>query len=749
MTDRIGEAGALAYAIANPDTAASRLGASGALQGSIADAIANGTASASASRLTARGRILYAASQSYPQALFLSSAVGAWYVSAINTTYQDSIGNTSGAVGQSTGLLLDKSKGLTGLSTMYLGLADAYDYYVDATTGNDLNTGTSEVQAWASLNNISEAITSVGATVRVLVKSGTYNKATDYILITDAAEGSTTIVTFEGGCVMDGTTASATANTSGIYPTASGSAQFTVTVYGNGLTIQHYNYAIAGASPQGLGWAGTNVVVNVFDTTVDDTIDGISGHTDGHANLYRVTVKNSVKQLIANVSLSSMDCYNCSFQGTGTETAGFATDQDSTGLQRFYNCEFLPGTNPSTLFNMQTCEFYNSRFGTLTESMSVSSQVGGPNLFYMEDCFVNIRTQMFQGFHYNRCFGYFSGRVRNTTGTHTIENCVFSAPASGLTNILYSNFDDGGSCKLVVKNNIFETATAAAFMSVDVANSGYVVAASSEFFNNVLSSSAAYDADLVTADSGGTVIVGTVSADALIGAANTTNPDDYGYGVGSPAIGASSTGGNCGFAIGTVSAMTAQEVRGPSGVLGNHATQATAGNKSTLAATYLEIDALDDYMTTTAGGGGTTGILLVTAIRPSGTGTARTLWSDTGTNTGYKLTLDLTDHIVLSAGNGISFTSVTGPVLTDGTDYVVMAWHDGVNLNISVNNGTATTAAFATATAGTAGFSLWRDNGVATGYFGARMYCMVYRKNDTSTAAQRNAVYSYVAGNLP
>jgi hypothetical protein len=66
--------------------------------------------------------------------------------------------------------------------------------------------------------------------------------------------------------------------------------------------------------------------------------------------------------------------------------------------------------------------------------------------------------------------------------------------------------------------------------------------------NNILSGSAAFDADLISADTGPVVRVGNVTADALIGAANTLLMADYGYAGGSPAIGAATDGGNCGFA---------------------------------------------------------------------------------------------------------------------------------------------------------------------------------------------------------
>lgn len=179
---------------------------------------------------------------------------------------------------------------------------------------------------------------------------------------------------------------------------------------------------------------------------------------------------------------------------------------------------------------------------------------------------------------------------------------------------------------------------------------------------------------------------------------------------------------------------------------GNHARQATTGNQPIWQMTYAEFDAFDDYMTAVAGGGGTTGFLFAAAIRVTGTGTARTIWSDTGTNTGYKVTLNTSDQLVLSAGNNVLYTSaITTGTLTDGTDYVVLAWHDGANLNVSINNGTVATQAFVTTTAGTAGFTIGRDNGAATSTFGSRIYNIIYRKNDTSTTAERTSIANYLA----
>lgn len=434
------------------------------------------------------------------------------------------------------------------------------DYWIDATGGSDSNNGLTEGAAFASISKIASVVgpaLSAGETVVVRVKSDTYSTADDHASIAAFAEGAHIVVVFEAGCVMDGTAASAIGNYSAIDMALASSPTNTLTLYGNGLTIQHYNYTTGGASPQGLGWSGANTTLNAYNITIDDCVDGVSGHTGGHANLYDVTVQNCVKQLIANVSESTMDAYRCVFTGTGTETATFATDNGLSGLNRFYDCIFTPGANPGKNWEIDKSEFHNCQFGTATQSMNVVGN-GTTDSLVFRDSFVNIRAQAWGGYDLQRCYGLASFRVRDQSGTFTLKRNVFSGPATGLTNILYSNFDDSGSGTWVVHDNIFETATAAAFMSVDATNAGYLVAAGSEFFNNILSGSAAFDADLTAADTGGTVIVDNVTDDALIGAANTFDPDDYGYAVGSPAIGAGVTGGNCGFAVGEVDSPVAQ-----------------------------------------------------------------------------------------------------------------------------------------------------------------------------------------------
>lgn len=192
-----------------------------------------------------------------------------------------------------------------------------------------------------------------------------------------------------------------------------------------------------------------------------------------------------------------------------------------------------------------------------------------------------------------------------------------------------------------------------------------------------------------------------------------------------------------------VASVSAKEIPG------NHVIQPTTAQKLVLkesgAYSYLNLDRVDDNMTAAAGGGGTTGIIVCAAIRAGGAGNARTIWSDRGTNTGYRLSIDASNQLVLSAGNGSAHTEVVGPTITAGTDYVVTGWHDGTNLNVRVNAGATTSAAFGTATAGTTGFTIGKDNGAASGYYGERIYEIVYRKNDASSAGDRTSLITYMA----
>lgn len=211
-----------------------------------------------------------------------------------------------------------------------------------------------------------------------------------------------------------------------------------------------------------------------------------------------------------------------------------------------------------------------------------------------------------------------------------------------------------------------------------------------------------------------------------------------------------STGGTTSLAITSGSAASASFTINTFRELpGNHAYQTTAASRPTVQSGYNAFDKTDDHLLVAAGGAGTTGFLLACGVVAPAAGTARTIFSDRGTDAGYRLSIDTANKLVFSGGTGAAFTTLTSAgALTAGTKYVLLAWHDGTNLNLSINNVAETPVACGTVTAGTAKFTIGKDNGADSGYWGDRIYTAVYRRNDSSSAAQRSGLYIYIVGKM-
>jgi len=160
---------------------------------------------------------------------------------------------------------------------------------------------------------------------------------------------------------------------------------------------------------------------------------------------------------------------------------------------------------------------------------------------------------------------------------------------------------------------------------------------------------------------------------------------------------------------------------------------------------YDRLDGVDDSMSSATGGGGTAGFFFCQAVKPTGgAGLVRTLWSDTGANSGYRVQLDTLNQLSFSAGNGVAFTTIAAATATAvGTTHLLTVWDDGTNLNAQLGSGAVATIARPVVTAGTAGFTIGKDNGAATGFFTGNMYPEVYRQTSL-TAAERAQAQAYV-----
>jgi hypothetical protein len=242
----------------------------------------------------------------------------------------------------------------------------------------------------------------------------------------------------------------------------------------------------------------------------------------------------------------------------------------------------------------------------------------------------------------------------------------------------------------------------------------------------------------ISADVTGYSGTGTVGfASTAIGAAYTISANGHLSGIKTAAAGGTismftSAANTCNFSNISVKEIT-----------GSHASQATSSARpvETAFGTYtgLLFDGGDDALATSVGGGGTAGFFWCGAVKViSGDGTTRSIWSDVGTNTGYRVRIPSTNKLALGAGNGTAYTSATttDDVLA-GNTYVLTLQDDGVNLTAQVNRGAIASVARPVVSAGGAGFSIGKDNNGATSFCNMALFAQVYRKNGGVSDADR------------
>lgn len=179
--------------------------------------------------------------------------------------------------------------------------------------------------------------------------------------------------------------------------------------------------------------------------------------------------------------------------------------------------------------------------------------------------------------------------------------------------------------------------------------------------------------------------------------------------------------------------------------------QITAGDRATWVdsaspADYFNFDGAGDNYVANGGGGSTTGFTLVIGMRnaAAGTGANRTLFDDSGTNTGLRLRTNTSEAVEFRAGNGTTTTTVTSAALSLDTDYVLTAIYNGSTLSLQVNNGTPVTTAFSSLSAGAAQPQVLSN--IASGNtHNGRCYALYFIKNAALNAATLADVKADVA----
>lgn len=189
-----------------------------------------------------------------------------------------------------------RRRGLHAPMTLF---GSAYRYYIDAALGSDSNDG-SRTAPWQSLSKIDASILAAGQAKTVLIKAGTYDKATDYFDIqNNSSAGATLSVAFEPGCTLNGATAATTLIKAG------GSAAWTFTIKGNGLSV---NQSAGSQAFTQLGTNTTSLFEDVYfvpHTTNGNVLD-VTKATYRRCRVGTLSARSIVSSTVAG---AFEDCY--------------------------------------------------------------------------------------------------------------------------------------------------------------------------------------------------------------------------------------------------------------------------------------------------------------------------------------------------------------------------------------------------------------------------------------------------------
>lgn len=412
------------------------------------------------------------------------------------------------------------------------------DYYLSP-TGNDANDGLTRETAWATVAKANATLSALSNQTKTLVvTSGTYAGKGFEI---DGTNNTFTIQ-FEPNVTI---------NTSG--ELVSGATGIN-TNGGNTLT-----YRIRGASFIGTLTASANgistnnsAILRVYGSynnqraTFTGFDDGLSTHGTSTANRDDILIdgcsfSNCNKSAFALVNNSWCRVNNCVFTAKAAAALGIGDDQSSPRKSIFTNCEFLPVTanQAVTVYEAENC-----KFGSFSLVVNLNQNKTVNALF--TDCFINSDAHGPWLGTFTRCYGFVSfSRIRgNAVGpVGTWRNCVFKKPAASS---IFANgtsfFADPGyyagaqnfqNCIFVDYTNVVAASNA---LQIAHINANWIL--QYNCLHNV--------ATPVTA--GLTINQNNITSNPLLGSLATTNKADWGYGVGSPCIGAGAGGANIGFA---------------------------------------------------------------------------------------------------------------------------------------------------------------------------------------------------------
>ncbi len=391
-------------------------------------------------------------------------------------------------------------------------------------TGDDL-AGGSINEPWATLSKLKTWVSGLPdpSKIKILIKAGNYSESTAAPLYFQTP-GLYSEVYFEEGV-------SITLNQSGGVS------------LGNGVGADrgvHYFYLNAASitlnaadtfptiSDNGLGVHGGRVYVFGANKKGDKTsfvgfMDGTSNHNSGYLEAYDCAFRECPKGAFTHVNTSTSIHHRCEFEGLVGSVYGIGDVQQSAEAD-FYDCKILPdpaATSPQTA-GVLNSKIERCQIGTLTQSVTLEAVNST-----IKDSFVNLVQNREHGNStYRRCYGYYTNENGSGNSNEArFLSCVFVGPGSFATSSRW--FVSGVSFG---KFYLFNTIITGYGQVIDVGGNATRIAAVNNWamnglclFNNTANFDAGINSPAIL-----------VSANPLLGSANTLAQENYEIGAGSP-----------------------------------------------------------------------------------------------------------------------------------------------------------------------------------------------------------------------
>lgn len=427
--------------------------------------------------------------------------------------------------------------------------AAQYDLYV-APDGDDMNDGSAGAP-FATVTKLAQAMSASDSdtTTTAFIAAG------DYLddQFAPAVGGKTDVtmeLTFEEGCTLQsGATIEGGmgAGNTGI----NGSAGARVFVYGNGLTVSGF----MASSGNGIG-SGSGGYIVCHDVNATNCDDGFSLHGDAYGELHRGTISNCAKSCVAHVNTSSSKHYDCTFIGDYSGSMVGLVLTQGPNRHEFHRCTAAPSGNNIGIGCTNGAGvdvlFDECVLGSLTARVAfTTNQAAGLDV---TNSFVNASFDASHDMSFDECYGFLSLRHRNGGGAGggiTMTNCVWGGGSSGATDaLIYANYDPGSGSPINITDCVVVGYGTALGASFSAALAEQFIDAGAGITHTLFHANGTdIDADLIADDGYAAAFMNNVTgSDPLLGAMNTTAKADWGYGEGSPCIGAGSGGADIGFA---------------------------------------------------------------------------------------------------------------------------------------------------------------------------------------------------------